>query len=452
MRYSEFINNTLSNQNDICWNYYQAQMDTDGILNAENATGFIKEYFQNGEKNLPLFLDPSEAEKFIHQYFDAGNKKLALAFQYDTLHQLPPERASHTVSGFFLGLLIENCINGKNTLSIESQNNFPFSYLWFLTYLYHDYGYCIAERQDLPNPFPMHAPIPEAPRATPNKILMREYQALIKIKRTLGISLSPFSQYGGFSRADRYVIDSPHKSDHDILYALTCKRNRLIGSPHLRLNNGATIRRTRYSSAIITRYLNYCINVRHRTDHGIVGGLLFYDRMLKNYMLAYVAQSRGDDNMLGLEDFYYRGRHFCIEQLKIFAYISDCILSHNVFKQPLEQPLDEPDPYETYLLNALYRENFQPISYDENPLLYILSIADSLDPVKLYSHERNPLEIGQIIEAIDIEYTPASRVLSFSSLSRNVDITILYNKAKELEDWTSARCSALENNCFRLTL
>ena len=135
MRYSEFINNTLSNQNGIRWNYYQMQMDTDSILDAENADGFIKEYFQTGGKSLPLLLDPSEAEEFIHRYFDAGNKKLALAFQYDALHQLPPERATHTVSGFFLGLLIENCINGVNTLAIESQNDFPFSYLWFLNFI-----------------------------------------------------------------------------------------------------------------------------------------------------------------------------------------------------------------------------------------------------------------------------------------------------------------------------
>ena len=448
MRYSEFIRNTLANQNDIRWNYYQTQMDTDSILDAENANGFIKEYFQNGEKNLPLLLDPSEAEEFMHRYFDAGNKKLALAFQYDALHQLPPERAVHTVSGFFLGLLIENCINGENTLAVESQNDFPFSYLWFLTYLYHDYGYCIAERDDLPNPFPRRAPIPEFPRATPTKISMREYQALIQIKRALGISLSPFSQHGYFSQAGRYANDSPHKRERDILHTLTHKKNRLIGSPHLRLNNGATIRRPRYSSAIITRYLNYCINAREKTDHGIIGGLLFYDRMLKNYMIAYVTQSRESDHMLGLEDFYYQGKHFCMEQLKIFAYISDCILSHNVFKQPL----DARTSYETYLLNSLFQESFQPITYAENPLLYILSAADSLDPVKLYSRGNKHLKTDQIIEAINIEYTPGSSVLSFSSQSSDVDIAILYCKAKNLEEWTSARCSTLENNRFELSL
>ena len=448
MKYSEFIHNTLSNQNGIRWNYYQAPMNTDSILDAENASGFIKKYFQNGEKNLPLLLDPSEAEEFIHRYFDAGSKTLALAFQYDALHQLPPERATHTVSGFFLGLLIENCINGVNALAVESQNNFPFSYLWFLTYLYHDYGYCIAERRNLPNPFPRHAPIPEIPQATLTKIPMREYQALIQIKRTLGISLSPFSQHRCFSQAGRYTTDSPRRREHEILYTLTCQKNRLIGSPYLRLNNGATVQRPRYSSAIITRYLNYCINNRGRTDHGIIGGLLFYDRMLKNYMLAYVAQSNGSAHMLGLEDFYYQGRHFCMEQLKIFAYISDCILSHNVFRQPPEARAS----YETYLLDSLFLENFQPITYDENPLLYILSVTDSLDPVKVYSRGNTPLGTNQIIEAINIEYTPGSRILSFSSQSSDVDIAILYDKAKDLEAWTSARCSTLENNRFELTL
>lgn len=295
-------------------------------------------------------MEPSEAEAFIHRYFYTGNKALALAFQYDALHQLPPERATHTVSGFFLGLLIENCINGANTLAIESQYNFPFSYLWFLTYLYHDYGYCIAENGKLQSPFPIQAPIPEAPYATPSRIPGKEYRALTQIKRILGINLSPFSQSPGFSRAGRHRFTSHPNSDFDVLYELTRRNNRLSGNPHLRLNTGAIIQRPRYSS--------------------------------------------------------------------------------------------EP----------LLHENFQTITYEDNPLLYILVVADSLDPVKVYSQANNLLQTDQIIEAIDIEYTPASRVLSFSSRSSDVDITILHNKAKGLEEWTAARCSGLENSHFKLTL
>lgn len=448
MRYSSFIRDTLSSKNDIRWNYYRTPLDTEHILDAANAQIFIQDYFESGEKNLPLLLEPAEAEQFIDRYFTAGRKKLVLSFQFDAQHQLPQERATHTVSGFFLGLLLENCMNGANTLSVESQYDFPFAYLWFLTYLYHDYGYCIAERKDLPNPFPTNAPLPDYRRENSNKISRNEYYALSQIKNVLGISLSPFSQYPSYTYVGRRDRGVPPCSDRDILCKLTHRTNRISGSSKLSFSTGATIRGHRYTSTTVTRYLNYCINERGRVDHGVVGGLLFYDRMLKNYMLAYTTLLRESNHTPNLEEFNYRGRHFCIEQLKIFSYISDCILSHNVWKQPADKRAE----YEQYRLFPLLEENFQPITYEENPLLYILVVADTLEPVKAYTQNDPTLNIEEIIDAIDIKYIPASRSLIISSTSREIDIAILHRKAQSLTEWTSVHCSPLTNSRFTLIL
>lgn len=146
-----------------------------------------------------------------------------------------------------------------------------------------------------------------------------------------------------------------------------------------------------------------------------------------------------------LSDFEYRNRHFCAEQLIIFSYIADCILSHNVFKQQV----DKRQLYENYRLESLYSENFKKISYKDNPLLYILAITDSLEPTKIYYNEA-PLQI--IIDSIDLEYMPGSKELKISCLSNDVDILRIYSKAKELEDWTSVTCSALRNRSFTLKL
>lgn len=40
------------------------------------------------------------------------------------------------------------------------RRGFSFSYLWFLTFLYHDYGYCVVERDDAPIAIPTRASIP----------------------------------------------------------------------------------------------------------------------------------------------------------------------------------------------------------------------------------------------------------------------------------------------------
>lgn len=448
MKYSRFIRDTLSSNNGIRWNYYQRTIDTGHILDGNRAGTFIQDYFRAGEKNLPFLLEPTEAVQFINRYFETGRKKLILSFQYDAQHQLPPERATHTVSGFFLGLLIENCLNGTNTLSVRSQHLFPFSYLWFLTFLYHDYGYCFAERRDLPNPFPAQAPLPDLASNNPRRVSRKEYHALSRIKDILGINLSPFSQYPSYTYIGRRDFNAPPYSDHAILHKLTARIHRISGSPRLAFNSGTTIHNHQYLSSTVTRYLNYCINERNRVDHGIIGGMLFYDRMLKNYMVAYTTLSNECAHTPDLEDFYYRDRHFCAEQLKIFSYISDCILSHSIWKQPNNKR----EEYERYGLTQLLGENFRNISYENNPLLYILVVADSLEPLKIYQQANPNLRAEEIIDAIDIEYTPASRSLTISSNSSKIDISIIHSKAKGLAEWTTAICSPLENNHFELTL
>ena len=448
MTYRDYINNTLSHENEIDWNYYGNYIQTDNLLNGETSSDFIKQYFENGEKVLPLVLNPEIADRFITRYFTAARKEFVLAYRFDERYQLPPERAIHTVSGFFLGLLIENCINGTTPLSLQSTNYFPFSYLWFLTFLYHDYGYCVTERENCPVEYPQHAPIPRINDVRYTQSCRGEYRALTEIKRKLGISLSPFSSSGAFQFSNHATRRVEPSMEHTLLCELTQRNNTISGYPKLHFSNGSVIRGHQYPSRIITRYMNYCINTRQRVDHGIVGGYLFYDRMIKNYMLAYLASNAETGSTQNLSDFHYRNRHFCKEQLNIFSYISDCILSHNIFKQP-------PDMralYEEYQLIDLLEENFKTITFESNPLLYILAVSDTLEPIKAYQQHNANLSAQVVADAIDIEYVPGTRKLRFSSNLEAVDIALLHHKAMGLMDWTSVKCSNLENNSFTLRI
>lgn len=448
MTYRDYINNTLSHENEIDWNYYGNHIQIDNLLNSETSSDFIKQYFENGEKALPLVLNPETADRFITRYFTAARKEFALAYRFNERYQLPSERAIHTVSGFFLGLLIENCINGTTSLSLQSANYFPFSYLWFLTFLYHDYGYCVTERENCPVEYPQRAPVPRLNDARYTQSCRGEYRALTEIKRQLGISLSPFSSSGSFHFSTNLARNAAPSLEHALLCELTQRNNTISGYPKLNFSNGSVIGGHQYPSRIITRYMNYCINTRHRVDHGIVGGFLFYDRMIKNYMLAYLASNEETASTQNLSDFHYRNRHFCKEQLTIFSYISDCILSHNIFKQaPNTRAL-----YEEYQLIDLLEENYKTITFESNPLLYILAISDTLEPIKAYQQCNANLSAQIIADAIDIEYIPGTRQLRFSSTSDDVDIALLHHKAMGLMDWTSAQCSNLENDSFTLRI
>ena len=441
MRFSEFINQTVSNRNQIEWNYYEDDLDVNNILQADNPNNFIRNYFNNGAKLLPMLINAESARDCINSYFAAAGKRDALTFDFDEQHRLPNERAIHTVSAFFLGLLIENCITGTNTLHIQGNNHFPFSYLWFLTCLYHDYGYCVTERDNMPYTLPTTAPKPCKGFPGGNGIHFSEYAALAQTKRTLGIDLSPF----GRCIARSFAGNTKPTSERAILSKLTSPGRKLSNRNRLRFNTNSVVSSFQYNKATIVRYFNYCINERNRVDHGIIGGLLFYDRMIKNHMLAYIAAMQECNSTPPLSDFEYSDRHFCSEQPVIFSYIADCILSHNIFKQQI----DKRELYEAYELEALYSENFKKISFEDNPLLYILAVTDSIEPTKIY---RCDASVQSIINAIDIEYIPASREIKISCLSGDIDIQKIYSKAKELEDWTSVDCSVRHNSSFSLRL
>ena len=446
MRYSDFIKQTISNENGIDWNYYKTGMPIENILQANRSGIFIRKYFESGGKELPLLLNPTEATNFINTYFAAGCKENTLSFDFSEMYLLPDDRAIHTVSGFFLGLLIESCLNGTRTLAIESSNQFPFAYLWFLMFLYHDYGYCVTERDNSPISTPERAPIPDMLFTwNPLRIHRKEYDALCRMKRELGIDLSLFSPYpGSLNRVGNFRQNNEINLQRALLRELTQRTFTVTGRPRLRFNTGTEITGHQYTSIITTRYFNYCINERHKVDHGIVGGYLFYDRMVKNYLSAYMTVLYEREALCVLGDFHYRDRHFCQEQLPIFSYIADCISAHNIWKQPEEVRA----AYEQYKLDVLLAENFKNITFQENPLLYILVVADSLEPTKVYGG----LPPQKVSDAIDIEYLPAHHVLTFSSRNSEVSIEILYRKAKGLEDWTSVRCSELNEGKFTLRI
>lgn len=437
MRYSDFIKQTISNSNGISWNYYKTEMPVEDILQASQSRHFIHNYFKNGSKELPLLLNATEVANFLNGYFLAERKESALFFDFNEKYLLPDDRSIHTVSGFFLGLLIESCLNGTRTLAVEGSNYFPFAYLWFLMFLYHDYGYCVTERENGLITIPEHAPVPDMLfTKNSSRIRREEYSDLRRTKRILGIDLSLFSSYLGTRSGVKY---SKHYDETSLkrirLSELTQRIYTVRGCRRLRFNTGAVIYGHRYTSTITTRYFNYCINKRGRVDHGIVGGFLFYDRMIKNYLSAYMAVCRERNSGSDLGNFNYRDRHFCTEQLPVFSYIADCISAHNIWKQPEGSR----ETYEQYRLNALFVENFKSITFQENPLLYLLVVADSLEPTKVYRE----LLPQQVSDAIDIEYLPASQALTFSSKTVEVPIETLYHKTKGLEDWTSVHCSEL---------
>lgn len=444
MTYLNYINSTVSNENGIKWNYYGNYIPTNDILSASVADEFINRYFDNGGKKYSLIIDPENSNLLISEYFTDVRRKFVSHRRSEEMYKLPPERTVHTVSGFFLGLLIENCLSGTTPIFLDDSDPFLFSYLWFLTFLYHDYGYCVTEGENCFVQYSRRAPTPET---CPENCKFHEYIPLQTINKKLDIIFSPFRQF----THSRPHVRAPQDSEismSDLVAKLVQPDNAASDHTELRFSNGSIINGPQYPKLTVARYLNYCINTRQRVDHGIVGGYLFYDRMVKNYLLAYIGSTNDFSVEQDIKKFSYNGLKFHKEQLAVFSYIADCILSHNIFKQPTNMKA----LYEEYRLTPLLKENFKNISFESNPLLYILAISDTLEPIKIYRQHDANLSAQVIAEAINIEYAPGTHKLRFSSNSGAVNIRLLHQKAKELTDWTSATCTNIRNGSFTLKI
>ena len=86
------------------------------------------------------FLSAEFSALFIQQYFIAGQKSILT----ESLYKLEPLRQIHTVSTFFLGLYLYRFLKVSNHRKYKPS----FKYLWFLTCLYHDFGYIIEKGID----------------------------------------------------------------------------------------------------------------------------------------------------------------------------------------------------------------------------------------------------------------------------------------------------------------
>jgi len=83
------------------------------------------------------FLSSDFSRCFIQQYFIFGEKSILT----DSLYHLSPLRQIHTVSTYFLGLYLYKFLKVSNYRKYKPS----FRYLWFLTCLYHDFGYLVED-------------------------------------------------------------------------------------------------------------------------------------------------------------------------------------------------------------------------------------------------------------------------------------------------------------------
>ena len=333
------------------------------ILFLGNQTGANSwKYYLNLDIENP-FENENAAESFIHEYFKTGGKVRVLE------ERIPFHKARniHSISAFFLGIFLKPIFNIN-----ESEMKPDFRYLWFITCLYHDYGYYIEEKKEKypPNRFSLNA-------------ILKEW-----------------------------------KVEYDLLKKI----------------NTASF----YSSSIIKQYYKYCQTERCFINHGIVGGLMLYDRLMKNYETnkreAKELKISGAIN----DDFCHNNLHWSKDHYEYYLRTASSIIHHNIwFANDKTEEL-----YRKYKLNGLIIDISGKLKKcSDDPFLFLLLLSDTIEPIKEFTN----LEPKCVLEKIDISVNCDERKIKISVIDQCINFHHWFCKIKEMKTWLDLKVDINKN-------
>jgi hypothetical protein len=174
------------------------------------------------------------------------------------------------------------------------------------------------------------------------------------------------------------------------------------------------------------QYFIYRTNKCKVVDHGIFGGIILFDRLVK---IRRKKEKLNEDTLFWGEELE--------TQYKLAAF---AIAFHNIWIPEKSQN----DLYYKYGLSDLV--NFQPLRFNDFKFLYLLGIVDTLDPIKAFSSSN--LSEKDIFSELFLDFTPNSIKLSCKEISR-LDFKILIEKATSLYGWLDVDVS-YTINCLEI--
>lgn len=308
-----------------------------------------------------LFSNNEDLRDFINDYFQAGGKSILLKDL-----NLSDDRISHTVSLFFLGIHLSDLIlgNDKNDMSPD------FRYLWFLTSLYHDFGYHFEGNTRLYH--------------------LEDYESIQVFIKSQNIK------------------NTVYKTN---LIPIGCKS---------------------ISPKVIENYYRYCIKHRRKIDHGIVGGLLLYDRLIKNYDMTYDKKKRTEPDATK-ENFIHNNLLYSICQHDYFKKVSLAIINHNIWFCSEENN----NCLKLYKKNKLgeliigKNQKGKKHSWSDDKFLFLLILADTIEPIKFFRGQ-NPVNI---LESIQISLE--KEIIIIRVKDNIIDHSAWFDKIKDLMTWVN---------------
>ena len=276
-------------------------------------------YYKNPDFDIKGKWDSkSAAMSFITSYFDYAGKSQCFKDQHlDSNHQFVEDRAAHIISTFLIGIKLFESFHIET--ESRDENNMNLKYYWFLTCLYHDIGYAFEKG------------------STCEQLRMLQVDGLDALQEIADI---------------KYLHEREFKS---------------------------------FSKEEVDLYLKgraYCDNgQRGCIDHGIVGGLLLYDKLRKQFEISWnrrTDKSNSRESFNIKDEFHDRELHLSNKHYEAYAKAADAIMIHNIWLETFNDYVDKYDAQHRLRKHIESEDRISP----ENELCFILAIADTLEPLK----------------------------------------------------------------------
>lgn len=364
------------------------------------------------EFDYPLFANPEfsdeTAEKIIKDIFESHGKGNCF-LQLDT-SKYNLKRTFHSVSVYLIGLyLLKNTFIGKNPFRLKNSKDFKFesklsihiapetNYIWLLSSLYHD---VVTNRENF------------------------KVSCLINSRDNIFITPISFLNYiDFFNQKLCYSIFSDSFGITEI-------------TKNINAFESATDIKPTYDEKIVNAYFRKRLGAGY-IDHGIASGFVFYDALVKNYLEKLSKKISKDFSMKLNEEFLDENLVYRPEHLLFFKYIANAIIVHNIWRYDENTIVKYA---ECDLLDEKLMSGKNLFSLENNPLVFLLCLVDTIEPTKFF-HERFNIEIEDILKDIEIEVKDNSIYIQLSDSLKfpNQAKKDWCGKLKSLEDWLAVK-------------
>lgn len=272
-------------------------------------------------------------------------------------------RNPHSANVCLIGNILQRQLD--EPLAIENMNgeHISFSYLWSCAMLAHDMG-CRYEKET--------EHVLNVPDCW-NSVYMKRADEHMKVSR--------MRWYREHGIDILYCV--PNTKTHRT-YGNRCKVScNLECERPVRYTNGAVVRRCRYKNVMKDHFFRYHVEKNRIVNHGIVGADWFYSCIVRSYLENYKrAVEREDDSTLFYHFLDEEGKVFSCEKLRILTHVANCVAVHDMHVANYS----EEEVYVCFGLQELLPERYRKISYKKEPLLFILCVADAIEPSKWFPH------------------------------------------------------------------